>query len=101
MSPDIEILAKKLDEAEVLLRSSDLTHWADWLGKDAQRICDLDFYGVEHLLLAYGGMGSINDIVLQIKGHRGSSPPQAGYERFDLLRTEIYSMAKQLKSEGF
>jgi hypothetical protein len=101
MSSDIGILAKKLDEAEALLRNSGHRHWADWLCKDAQRIRDLDFYGIEHLLLAYGGMGSINDVVLEVKDRNGSFRPQAGNERFDVLRTEIYSIAKKLKSEEF
>jgi hypothetical protein len=31
----------------------------------------LDLYGVEHLLSAFGGMGSINDLVIHpMNGHR-------------------------------
>jgi hypothetical protein len=101
MSPDIEILTRKLDIAEALLHSFDQIHWADWLRKDAQRIRGLDFYGIEHLLSAYGGMGSLNDVVLQTNDHRGLLLPQAENERWDMLRTEIYSIAMKLKAEEF
>jgi hypothetical protein len=99
MSTDIEILARKLDIAEALLRSFDPTHWADWLREDAQRIRGLDFYGIEHLLSVYGGMGSLTDVVLQTNDHRGLLVSQAENERWYILRTEIYSIALKLKSE--
>ena len=38
-------------------------HWADWLEKAHDEIASRDFHGVERLLRAYGGMGSINDIL--------------------------------------
>jgi hypothetical protein len=65
MHPDIEALVQKLREAEKVLRAYHESRWADWLASDADRIHRLDFYGVEHLLSAFGGMGSLNDVVLQ------------------------------------
>jgi hypothetical protein len=64
MHPEIETLATLLEEAECLLRRHDVTHWAEWLHKDATRIRGLDLYGLEHLLSAFGGMGSLNDLIL-------------------------------------
>lgn len=65
MHPNIKILAQYLDQAEALLLRYGQVQWADWLRKDARLIRALDFYGIEHLLAAYGGMGSFNDVVLQ------------------------------------
>jgi hypothetical protein len=101
MNVEIEALAIKLDEAEVLLRSHEQTQWADWLCKDARLIRGLDFHGIEHLLSAYGGMGSINDIVLQRSNQSGLYVATEENKRFDTLRAEIYSAAKKLKSEEY
>jgi hypothetical protein len=57
-------LLSALDEAASLLRQSDHKKWASWLEQDRRRIADDDLFGVEHLLQAFGGMGSLNDLVL-------------------------------------
>jgi hypothetical protein len=51
-----------LDEAVAMLRGGPTDHWATWLESDATKIRGGDPYGLRHLLSAYGGMGSINDI---------------------------------------
>ena len=52
----------------------------------------------QHLLSAYGGMGSLNDVVLQrISEGAGVSVPRADNDRFDELRREIYDVAKRRK----
>lgn len=96
MSLEFEALADMLREAETLLRSCDQIHWADWLTKDARRIRLHDGIGVEHLLSAYGGMGSLNDVVLQRTSGAGVEIPHDDNERFDELRREIYDLAKRL-----
>jgi len=53
-----------LDELTALLRSHGEEHWSYWLERDAELIRHGDRGGVEHLLSAYGGMGSLNDIYL-------------------------------------
>ena len=101
MNVEIEALARKLDEAEALLRRWGQTDWANWLCKDAGLIRKLDFFGIEHLLSAYGGMGSLNDVVLQSFNQIGLSVPLEDNERLDSLRHEIYSLAKKLESEEY
>ena len=59
-----ELLAA-LEQAAALLRGSGQARWADWLEKDRKLIEAEDFYGVEHLLQAFGGMGSLSDVTLQ------------------------------------
>ncbi len=44
--------------------------WAVWLARDAERIRDGHVEGLDHLIRAFGGMGSINDLWLSpINGH--------------------------------
>ena len=39
-------------------------HWVEWLQSDLQRLqAGDDTYAVGHLLSAFGGMGSLNDIL--------------------------------------
>jgi hypothetical protein len=36
--------------------------WAAWVEKSNRHLQNHDLYGVDHLLRAYGGMGSLNNI---------------------------------------
>jgi len=101
MHPDIESITAMLEEATILLRKHDIPHWADWLEKDARLIRGLDFYGIEHLLSAFGGMGSLNDLGLA-KPSKGSPNILVASEddaRFQSLISNIYSLAKKLARE--
>ncbi|CAG4891988.1 DUF6966 domain-containing protein [Paraburkholderia gardini] len=99
MPSEIDVLAHMLDQAEALLRSYGQVRWAEWLAKDARLIRSLDGYGIEHLLSAYGGMGSLNDVVLQ-RSNIGTELliPEGDNERFDELRGEIYALAHMLRT---
>lgn len=99
MPSEIDALAQMLDQAEALLRSYGQVRWAEWLTKDARLIRSLDGYGLEHLLSAYGGMGSLNDVVLQrSKGGVSVLLDVGDNERFDTLRSEIYDLARRLRT---
>lgn len=87
-SDQTSILIAALDEASALLRASDEKHWSAWLEKDRRLIASGDFYGVEHLLQAYGGMGSLNDFGL-------SDPTKDSLLRS--LTSTIYDHAVALK----
>ena len=91
MNTEIETLTSMLDEAVELLQKHGITHWAHWLKKDSQFIRNLDFYGVEHLLSAFGGMGSINDLALvePSKDNPNFLAASADDERFQSLVTNI------------
>ena len=77
-----------LDELIALLRESDETHWSAWLEQDRRLIANGDFYGVEHLLRAFGGMGSFNDVAL------GEAEKNA---KLDVLRGALYDCAATVK----
>jgi hypothetical protein len=90
MHEDIEALARELDDGASLLQKHALAQWADWLRKDSAFIRKGDFYGIEHLLAAFGGMGSISDLVL---------PDPQDDARFRSLRSSIYAQAEALRRE--
>jgi hypothetical protein len=65
LHPDVEKLAYLVEEwANTIRQYHGENHWVTWLEKDARRLRNSDFYGVEHLLSAFGGMGSIVDFAL-------------------------------------
>jgi len=101
MHPEIEELGTLLSQAVNLLSSVGEERWANWLSVDEQRIRRLDFYGIEHLLSAFGGMGSINDLVLHpINGHKiEDQDVNSTNERWQDLLKRIGSLARKLKSE--
>jgi hypothetical protein len=84
-----------------LLRRYGEHHWAEWVIRDRQRIQDGDAYGIEHLLSAYGGMGSLNDVVIDPRnGHRiAEQDLSAANERLRQLSSRTYTAAMLLKVE--
>lgn len=99
--PDLAKLAELLDEAESLLRQHQIPRWADWLAKDAQLIRNKDFYGIEHLRSAFGGMGSLNDLNLAV---RHSDNPETLIlspedDRFQYLLNQIRTLSGRLYDE--
>lgn len=87
----IEGLVKSLDAAISLLDEVGETHWSSWLANDQARIRSGDMNGVEHLLQAFGGMGSLNDVVL---------PDRDRDDRLWDLRQEIHDAAEQLRRKA-
>ena len=87
---EVEALVAAATAAAELLRSHGEDRWARWLDLDAQRIASGDFYGVEHLLRAFGGMGSLSDVTLA-DGRDNA--------RLASLRASISSNARALQRE--
>ena len=70
MGPSTQKLVLELDKGAELLRTCSETHWAEWLEKCANLLRKGQFSGIELFEGAFGGMGSINDLVLTpINGH--------------------------------
>lgn len=61
-------------------------HWAEWLERDATKLRNGDFHGIEDFLGAFGGMGSINDFILED-------------DRFQLLLSRAYELAMEMSRE--
>ena len=70
MGQKTEELILELEACANLLRSCSESHWAKWLEKSVAYLKKGQFRGIEHFEGAFGGMGSINDLVLTpINGH--------------------------------
>jgi hypothetical protein len=82
-------LADKAGDLGALLRVEGHEKWARWLDTDARRIDAGDIYGLQHLLSAFGGMGSLSDL------HVAGADPQRG-QRIDRLMGDVAAMAREL-----
>lgn len=101
MHPEIEELSKTIQEAADLLLSVGEQHWGNWLAKDAALIRRSDFRGVEHVLSAFGGMGSINDLIIHpINGHAVSEAETSIVnEKLEILLSSVAAKSKKLYDE--
>jgi hypothetical protein len=76
-------LVADLETLRDWLQVHDGPHWAEWLESSRRQILADDGNGLTHLLRAYGGMGSFNDV--QLSG------------KMSELRTRIYEDASELR----
>ena len=92
-----EELIASLDQAISLLRSQGRTHWVKWLERDRGFIAAGDFFGIEGLLSAFGGMGSLMD--------EGMLPTSPGSNILDTNNplsealSRVHGIASELKRE--
>ncbi|MFN6136716.1 MAG: DUF6966 domain-containing protein [Bacteroidota bacterium] len=91
-----------LEQATQFLQARDENHWATWLADCATRLRRQEIAGIEHLLDAYGGMGSFNDLMLHpINGHRiDESDVDEVNERLQAIRTSLYALAQEIQREA-
>jgi hypothetical protein len=68
LHPDVQELADLLARIEALLRTHDASFWADEIGLCRASVEASDAYGLKRFLSMFGGMGSLNDLVLQPGG---------------------------------
>ena len=80
-----------LDELAALLLAHSEARWAEWVAKDAALVRRGDAYGLTHFLSAFGGMGSLNDMLLD---------PRSDEKRFHALTSEAWTLATALKREA-
>ena len=64
MATKLDELLETLDELIQLLESDGEGHWSKWMRKSRARLLNSDYYGIENLCSAYGGMGSFTDLVI-------------------------------------
>jgi hypothetical protein len=90
-----------LDETVAFLDRYGVSHWAKWLERDRDLVAKGDFSGVAHLLTAFGGMGSFNDLyICKANGHaiEDTDEPQAN-AILNKLSSRLYDLAAELKRE--
>ena len=94
MGPKTTELVTQLDELDAVLRELDHEHWANWVAESARRLRGGDFSGITHLLDAYGGMGSLNDILPQ------TSTGDDRIDRARRLRSDAWRLADEIRKEA-
>lgn len=98
-SSKVELLAT-LDELVEVLDADGAQHWSRWIQTAATRLRNGDDSGVDYLLRAYGGMGSLNDLILGQTTQHGSfawKPNSVELnERFESLRSKAWQLAQHL-----
>jgi hypothetical protein len=102
MDADVAALAGAMDDLATFLAEHSEPHWADWVARDAARVRKGDGYGVTHFLMAFGGMGSLNDVHFHplngnARDHREARTLNA---RLDALRGPAWVLANKLRHDA-
>jgi hypothetical protein len=97
----VDHLAALIDQTVELLKAHGEEHWADWLEADARAIRARDGWGLEHFLAAFGGSGSLRDLIFHpMNGNAESAEDgRAATERLDELLSEAHPIALDLERE--
>lgn len=95
----VQHLLQRTVEAVALLERLGEDHWARWLRADLVSLRRRDGYGIEHLLSAFGGMGSLNDLVISPDNGHDVDPAEgeAMTTRLRVLLSDIYDTAISLR----
>jgi hypothetical protein len=91
MATKLDELLETLDEIIQLLESDGERHWSRWMRQSRERLQNSDFLEIEHLLSAYGGMGSFNDLVICQSYENG--------DRLNELRDKAWELADAMRRE--
>jgi hypothetical protein len=88
-----------LEQIEHLLVIHGEQHWSAWITRDITAIKKYDAHGIVHLLSAYGGMGSFDDLWLcSANGHRIDEMEVTGVnDTLSALRSRAYTLAKEIE----
>ncbi len=102
MDNDVVVLAQAMDDLAAFLAERSMSHWSDWLANDAARLRKGDGYGVTHFLMAFGGMGSLNDVYFHpLNGNaHDEAEAEALNERLTGLRGRAWALAHALRHDA-
>lgn len=84
----VDCLIATLASMIELLRAADEAFWADWIERARNEIRRRDAHGLDRLVGAFGGMGSLNDVYLERET-----------ARFDDLKSDAWVIAQELRAE--
>jgi hypothetical protein len=101
MAHSVEHLATLMDQLVDLLRRQGEEHWADWVEADARAVRARDGWGLEHFLAAFGGGGSLWDLVFHpINGNAATDAEgRAATEQLHELLEEAHPIALDMSRE--
>ena len=101
MTTKLDELLNILEEIIQILESDGEEHWSNWMRRSRARLLNSDYSGIEHLLSAYGGMGSFNDLVICQSYENGQFHWKEGYveknNQLDELRSKAWELADHIK----
>lgn len=94
-------LIRALDDAIRILTTAGEEHWRSWLERDRRLVANGDACGLEHLMNAFGGMGSFNDLMLTAaNGHSGTDQELSEMDdRLHELRDQIWTACRSLQRD--
>lgn len=95
LHPDVAELLEALRGLETLLFEQGIDTWAARLKQAADNIEKSDAYGLQQFLGMFGGMGSLNDLILSQDGKL----PIEKNEQLNSLRSKAWSLANNLRRE--
>ena len=101
MATKLDELLKVLEEIIQILESDGEENWSNRMRQSRARLLNSDYSGVEHLLSAFGGTGSFNDLVICQSYENGQFHWKDGYveknNRLDELRSKAWELADHIK----
>jgi hypothetical protein len=95
LHPDVQALSRAMHELAAYLRKHDEAGWADEVDRCAGWVDQSDAYGLTRFLSLFGGMGSLNDVVL----YRDGAPLRHENEELDRLSSNAFRLATDLNRE--
>ena len=105
MATKLDKLLEVLDEIIRLLEADGEQHWSHWMRQSRARLLDSDYSGIEHLLSAYGGMGSFNDLLICQSYENGQFRWKEGHveknKRLGELRGKAWELADYIRRNHF
>ena len=103
MGPKTEELIGVLDDIIEILDSDGEMRWSGWMRTSKSRLESSDFSGITHLLGAYGGMGSFNDLIICQQYENGEFSWADGHieknNRLSDLRSRAWELADEIKRD--
>jgi len=88
---NIENVERVLKKMAALLRIGARNDWADALEKFSSEIANDPSATSASILAMYGGMGSLNDIIL----YKNGQPLTTENDEFDSLSSELYQLCRE------
>jgi hypothetical protein len=95
LDPDVARLAAAMDELAEFLRGQRQARWAGWVATDAATIRRGDARGLIHFLSAFGGMGSLDDLLFSPANGSASSDGEAA-----LLNARLRHLLEAARSQA-
>lgn len=103
LGPKTQELIDVLDQLVAVLSGDGNGHWSKWMRTAAARLRNHDASGISYLLSAYGGMGSLNGVVLgyhSVGGQLQQKPGSGDLNvRFQALRDRAWELADSIQRD--